>query len=428
MERTLIAPGVHLMTDPAEKFNRCRISVHFAFPAKRATATAHALLPLVLERGYADCPDMTELTKTLARLYGADLTVDGRAQGSNRNLCISITGIKDRFALEGEALTREYAKIVLGVAFHPYLVDGAFDPEAVEIEKTMLKKALEDEINDKRLYCSWQAMRLYYGAAGEEGPAIRQRGYLEEVPGLTPAAVTAAYREMLRTAQIELIVMGCGAETEAVKAALLAELAAVDRAPVPLAGSTCVPRQPVVHAAETFDTVQAKLCMVFTQNRLTDLRQMAAYRLAMAVYGGSVTSRLFLQVREKLNLCYYCSSAFQSFTGTMVVNSGVEPDNARRAEEAILHQLADLCEGEMTAEELEDSRTGLLAGMQGIEDSLGGIESWYYLQVLRGEPLQTPQASRAALAAVTADEVRQVLRQFTLSVSYLVTPRKEGWQ
>ena len=54
MERTLIAPGVHLSCDPAEKFNRCRISIHFAFPAQRATATAHALLPLVLERGYAD--------------------------------------------------------------------------------------------------------------------------------------------------------------------------------------------------------------------------------------------------------------------------------------------------------------------------------------------------------------------------------------
>ncbi len=62
MERTFIAPGVHLSCDPAEKFNRCRISVHFAFPAKRETATAHALLPLVLERGYADCPDMTRLT------------------------------------------------------------------------------------------------------------------------------------------------------------------------------------------------------------------------------------------------------------------------------------------------------------------------------------------------------------------------------
>ena len=44
---------MHLSCDPAEKFNRCRISIHFAFPAQRATATAHALLPLVLERGYA---------------------------------------------------------------------------------------------------------------------------------------------------------------------------------------------------------------------------------------------------------------------------------------------------------------------------------------------------------------------------------------
>ena len=51
MRRFQIAPGVHLSYDAAQKFNRCRISIHFAFPARRETATAHALLPLVLERG-----------------------------------------------------------------------------------------------------------------------------------------------------------------------------------------------------------------------------------------------------------------------------------------------------------------------------------------------------------------------------------------
>ena len=81
MRRPPIAPGVHLSYDAAQKFNRCRISIHFAFPARRETATAHALLPLVMERGYADCPDMTQMTKKLARLYGADLTVDARPMG-----------------------------------------------------------------------------------------------------------------------------------------------------------------------------------------------------------------------------------------------------------------------------------------------------------------------------------------------------------
>ena len=42
-----------------------------------------------MERGYADCPDMTRLTKKLAKLYGADLTVDARPMGCNHNLCVS---------------------------------------------------------------------------------------------------------------------------------------------------------------------------------------------------------------------------------------------------------------------------------------------------------------------------------------------------
>ena len=230
MKRMEIAPGVHLSWDPAQKFNRCRISIHFAFPARRETATAHALLPLLMERGYADCPDMTQMTKKLARLYGADLTVDARPLGANHNLCVSVTGIKDRFALEGEALTREYAALALGTAFHPYFVGGVFDPEAVTIEKQMLKKALEDEINEKRIYCQRQANREFFGAS----PAgIRQEGYLEEVDGLTPETLTEAYREMLRTASIELLVLGCdAAQTAAIRDALLAELACIDRAPL----------------------------------------------------------------------------------------------------------------------------------------------------------------------------------------------------
>ena len=423
MKRTEIAPGVHLLWDPAPKFNRCRISIHFAFPAKRETATAHALLPLVMERGYADCPDMTQMTKTLARLYGADLTVDARPFGANHNLCVSATGIKDRFALEGEPLTREYAGLALGTAFHPAFVGGVFDPEAVGIEKQMLRKALEDEVNEKRIYCQRQANREFFG----DSPAgIRQEGYLEEVDALTPEALTAAYREMLETAQIELLILGCEeAETEQVKDALLRELSAVERRPAPLCGNMAMPRREPARKAECFDTVQAKLCMLFTLGEPMRPDQMAAVRLAMALYGGSVTSRLFLNVRERDHLCYYCASSFQSFTGSMAVNSGVEHADAARAEAAILKELDDLRTGPITDEELEDCRLSLLSGMAGIEDSLGGIETWYYMEVLRGSGLQTPDEARAALRAVTKEDVRAILRQLSLSVSYLLT-REEG--
>ncbi len=423
MKRTEIAHGVHLSYDPAQKFNRCRISIHFAFPAERKTATAHALLPLVMERGYADCPDMTQMTKKLARLYGADLTVDARPLGCNHNLCVSVTGIKDAFALEGEYLTDEYTALALGTAFHPYFVGGRFDPESVEIEKQMLKKALEDEINEKRLYCQRQANREFFG----NSPAgVRQEGYLEEVDGLTSEAVTAAYQAMLRTANIELIVLGCDeAQTEAVKDALLTELRSIERKPIPLVENMAMPRQETVRKTERFDTTQAKLCMLFTLGEPMRPDQLAAVRLAMSLYGGSVTSRLFLNVRERDHLCYYCSSAFQSFTGSMAVNSGVEHADAARAEKAILKELDDLRTGTITDEELEDCRRSLLSGMTGSEDTLGGIETWYYMEVLRGGAVQTPDDAREALRRVTKDDVRAILRQLTLSVSYLLTREEE---
>ena len=131
-------------------------------------------------------------------------------------------------------------------------------------------------------------------------------------------------------------------------------------------------------------------------------------------------------MRERDHLCYYCSSSFQSFTGSMAVNSGVEHADAARAEQAILKELADLCTGPITDEEFEDCRRGLLSGMNGVEDSLGGIESWYYIEVLRAcansaAPIQSPEQARNALRAVTKDEVRDILRRLTLSVSYLLT-------
>lgn len=417
MKRENLAPGVFLNTLDAQKFNRCRITIRFQYPACRETATASAVLPLVLERCCADYPDMTLLSRRLAKLYGADLSVDNSTNGANRVLTVSVTGIKDEFALEGEDLTAEYADLVFGVAFRPYLVNGRFDEEALVIERGKLRQQLQAEVNDKRLYCVRQARRRFFG---DSLAGVERDGYLEEVDGVTPQLLTQVYEEMLCRASIE--VTAIGAKDETVRRLLLAALEGRERdwqAPLP---GLFMPRRQPDHQVETMDMVQAKLCLLFTAGRCTGAQEIAASRLAMALYGGSVTSRLFLNVREKQSLCYYCSSSYTSVTGCMMVDSGVEPANARKAEAAILKELAQLCDGPITDEEMEDCRRGLLSSLESVEDSLSGLEGWYFAEIARGGPVSTPAQARAALEQVTKEQVRQVLRQFTLSVSYLLTP------
>lgn len=420
LQRECLAPGVHLNCIPADKFNRCRISLHFRFPASREKATDQALLPLVMDRGYAACPDMTQLSRKLARLYGAALSVETSMQGASRVLSVSIIGIKDRFALNGEALTAEYAAIAFGVAFEPYFENGCFSREAVEIEKTTLARQLESEINDKRLYCVRQARRKFFG----DSPAgIERDGYLADLPAVTCESLTAVYQEMLRTAQLDVICLG--ADEAVVRRMILEKLAGIQREPAQLENYLYMPAQPTEHFREEMDLVQAKLCMMFTWNQCAKPEQLNAFRLAMSVFGGSTTSRLFLNVREKQSLCYYCASRFASPTAFMMVDSGVEPANAEKAEQAILKELENLVNGPITEEELENSRRGLLSGMTSVGDSLAGLENWYYNEILRGGVINTPEQAASQLMQVSAEDVRQILAGFRYSVGYLVTKKEE---
>ena len=400
LERKQLAPGVYITTLDAAKFNRCRITLHLRFPARRESATDAAVLALVLERGYAACPDMTALSRRLAELYGADLGVDLASAGTDRVLSADICGIKDAYALAGENLTDAYADIVFGTIFDPYLVDGAFDPEAVRIETET------------------QARRKFYG----DTPAgIELGGYPGELVHVTPQSLKAEYDRILSTASIDVMVQGV--DEARVADLLLKKLEGLHRDPQPFAAPTAMPATPLRHFKEEIPGLtQAKLCMLFTTGEEhPNPPSVSILRVAMSVLGGSATSRLFRNVREKQSLCYYCGSAAQRATGVMMIDSGVEPGKEQQAEAAILAELEGLKNGPITQEEVDDCRRGLLSSMDALGDSLAALENWYYGQITRGEPLYPPEYGKVLTGAVSLDEVRQTLQSYHYSVCYAVT-------
>ena len=392
LERKQLAPGVCITTLDASKFNRCRITLHLRFPAKRESATDAAVLALVLERGYAACPDMTALSRRLAELYGADLGVDLASAGTDRVLSADICGIKDAYALAGENLTAAYADIVFGTIFDPYLVDGAFDPEAVR--------------------------RKFYG----DTPAgIELGGYPSELVNVTPQSLKAEYDRILSTAYIDVMVQGV--DEARVADMLLKKLDGIRRDPHPFAAPIAMPATPLRHFKEEIPGLtQAKLCMLFTTGEANpNPPSVSILRVAMSVLGGSATSRLFRNVREKQSLCYYCGSAAQRATGVMMIDSGVEPGKEQQAEAAFIAELEGLKNGPITQEEVDDCRRGLLSSMDALGDSLAALENWYYGQITRGEPLYPPEYGKVLTSAVSLDEVRQTLQSYSYSVCYAVT-------
>ena len=134
------------------------------------------------------------------------------------------------------------------------------------------------------------------------------------------------------------------------------------------------------------DVGQSKLVMGFK----TDVEDIHLMRLLNAMFGGTVSSKLFLNVREKLSLCYYCASNYIDSKRTMLVDSGVELANYETARDEILAQLEAVRRGEIEDWELEGARSTLLNAYASMGDSQGKLENFYLGQAATGQE-DTPE-------------------------------------
>ncbi|MFR2591248.1 MAG: M16 family metallopeptidase [Ruthenibacterium lactatiformans] len=244
---------------------------------------------------------------------------------------------------------------------------------------------------------------------------IERNGYLDEVDGLTADAVTRAYARMVEQADRVFVLSGRGRGGGA------PAHGAVGPAPRPggAARAIAMPAEEP-RSLKNRCPPAGKLCMLFTPGEPFAPQDLSALRVAVALLGGTPTSRLFQNVREKQSLCYYCAASYTSLTGALCVDSGVEHANAAAARESILKELAALCAGPVEDGELADTKRALKNQLAAVGDTLQGLEGWYFAERMRGAD-KAPEQVAAEVDAVTADDVRRVLSSFRLSVCYTLT-------
>lgn len=114
---------------------------------------------------------------------------------------------------------------------------------------------------------------------------------------------------------------------------------------------------------ERLEVSQGKLALGFRTGGITCWEEeYPALVLCNAIFGGTPLSKLFLNVREKLSLCYYASSVLEKMKGLVLVSSGIEFDKYQQAKDEILAQLEAIRRGEIEDWELEGARRTLISG------------------------------------------------------------------
>ena len=347
-----LVPGVELISVSTDKFKTGTLSVSLIAPLRRETVTANALLLGVLYRGSEKYPDIQAISAAEDELYGLALSPSVRQRGEAQ--CLSLVGsfIDDSFALDGTAVLEGAAAFMGEILLHPAVEHGAFRADYVESEGRNLADLIRAQVNDKH---AWSKRRLVEVMCQGEPYALDRHGFAEEAEHMEPAALWERYRALLGEAGVVFCYVGA-APVERVEKALRAAFA-----PLLTPRSRTLPDHTVIPApkgdlreqTDRMDVAQGKLALGFRTGGI-DLRspEYPALLVCNAVYGGTPNAKLFMNVRERLSLCYFAGSVVNKYKGIMLVSSGVEFANFQVAKDEILAQLDKLRAGDFTDEEL----------------------------------------------------------------------------
>lgn len=414
IEQRPVCDGVNFRSIRDSRFKTERMSIHFLLPLEKDSVSANAILPFLLSRASRKYPDYTKLNEHLEELYGAVLDADVQKLGDVQVLSVSASGIADRYSLKGEQIAAELSRLLCSMVFDPPFEDGLFPQDGFVQERRQLIEMLRSEFNDKRAYALRRCEEIMCSG---EPYGIGRCGTEEDIRELKREDLAKAWSDMIHRARAEIMVLG-DCDPNPVFENFSAAFRNLGRGTAADCGTKIV--RSAARAGETtenVDVAQSKLVLGFRTGSAEPDASVPAVKLMSAVFGGTPNSKLFLNVREKLSLCYYCSSVYFPMKGIMMVQSGVETKNIERAKTEILNQLEEVKQGNFTDDELNAAKLSLCNSYRTLGDSLDGLEAWYLSKTFSAPGLR-PEEEAAAIGAVTREEVMKTAEAVTLDTVY----------
>ncbi len=413
INRRKIADGVYFSSITDKRYKKNLISVAFSTQLSEDTATENVIVPVLLTKCNSKLPTYKAFNNKMSRLYASGIGGAAGRQYDLQTISFGAYYLDDIYALSGEKMTGIMTDILIDCLTSPVTENGVFSEKFVELEKKTVIDNIETAINDKRSYAIERAMKTI--CKGEPA-SVCSYGTVEKAKLITPDSAYKAYRRMLETMPCEIICTGCS-DFDGVAEKFAAAFEKAGRHDIE---NTTIALSPVKtqteEVTERLTVNQSKLVLGFKSHSDDD----AALVLLQKIFGGTTSSKLFRNVREKMSLCYYCSAARNDLKGIMLVNSGVENENIEKTKEAVIDQLEEIKNGNFTNEDINFAEMAIKNDFKSVADSAGNVSNWYF-DCIRKNDIVTPEEKLGRYLGVSKERIIAAAKSMVLDSVYVLT-------
>lgn len=421
LKRREIAPGVSLNFVENDRYKTNYITFYFVSPLDGKRASYNTLLSRVLTRGTEERPTQMKLNRALDEIYDASLSSDCVKVGEWHSLAISLALLDNAYALNGEDITSKGLDLLEEVIFCPYLENGVFSEEYLKGEKKMALLEIDSLVNNKARYAR---QRMIEHMCRTEAYSTCALGEKSKIRKIGAKDLFCYYKDLLRTAKIEIFFVGRFDEKaveKRVEKLFEGKERSFEELPQP---SIRTGSKSVKEVTEEMDITQANLVMGFRTGVSIYDPQWRAMSLYNSILGGSLTSKLFCVLREKMSLCYSISSFPDALKGIMTIYAGISAENREVSIKEALHQMEEISLGNVTEEEMKNAKGAIIHALRGLWDNPGALADWFLPRILAGV-FSTPDQIIEELSLLKLEDVVAVSKLITLDTVYTLQGKEE---
>lgn len=417
MVREQLADNVYFNSIIDDKFKNNSLTVKFILPLTLSTVSKYAVVPYLLSMGDEEYNNIVKLNKRLYTLYGADLLVDVKKVGEYQILSISIIFIDNKFVIYNENVIESCSNLLMSILIKPYFVNKLFDDSNVKIAKNSLINDIDSLFNNKGLYAINRCKELMFE---DSNLKLNPYGYKKDIISLSNEDITKAYYDVLSKSKIEFIYVGCSG-VDSVKDICKRFFQYRDnKCDFMIDFKPLTINREVSFKQEIMEIIQSKLVLGFKFNSFTITPQKSRAMIVMnSIYGATPFSKLFVNVREKMSLCYSCNSTCDRFSKSMIVFMGIESKNKDKAVEESLKQLEEIKHGNFSSKDLDNVKLIIKNSLLKTKDSVINLTDWYFKHHMFGLN-NTIDEELSLIEKVSKEDVVKLATELNLDIIYLL--------
>ena len=416
--RFKIDDNIELLSITTDKFKSELLTITVVLPLTKQNIAYNMLLTSTLKRGTESYPSIASLNRRLDELYSSSLDIKSARLGKNLTLTILADMLDSRYIPDGTDVLGGVLDLMAESLSRPNMSNKLFPQNIVEQEKKFLIENLDSIVNNTRSYASTRLSEMMF-KNDAEFPTIEE--LKDIVSSITTDALTEFFRGIGSFSPLRVFHVGSTSPQK-----ITNEIASrFSPWKVKKNTETVLPyAEPLCEfesVTEIMPVSQGKLAIGFKTNICInegDDKQYAAIVLN-EIFGGSASSKLFMNVREKMSLCYYCSSSYDRYTGILTVSSGIENKNKDIAISAIFFELEDIRKGKISTTELDSAKKSLLNGYRQIEDNPYDLQSYFANRAFFGFT-EDLELAKQKVSRVTVDDISDIAAEIVCDSVFFV--------